>query len=185
MYKTNGTTIISKSLHSCSDPAVGIHHTRLGNALLHIPQREYHQHMTRAPLTLGHLARCLPLQPLPTENACVHVHVSWTATFNTLRCPQTERNHRKRGSGRSKIWKKRVMGAREHACVKRLCHIWDEVIYGKVLCVKGHHPLFTLSSLSTSPSPQYSRLISVHFQEKTLGLTQLSAQHRSRQRCTS
>ena len=31
--------------------------------------------MTRAPLTLSHLARCLPLQPLHTENACVYVHM--------------------------------------------------------------------------------------------------------------
>lgn len=75
MYQTNGTGIIPKSSHSCSDPVVGIHHSRLGNSLLHIPQREYHQHMTRALLTLGHLACCLPLQPLHTVNACVYVHM--------------------------------------------------------------------------------------------------------------
>lgn len=75
--------------------------------------------MTRAPLTLSHLARCLPLQPLPTENACVYVHVSWTATFNTLRYPQTER----KTEWEKQDLEKRVMGAREHACVKRLCYI--------------------------------------------------------------
>lgn len=62
------------------------------------------------------------------------------------------------------------MGAPEHACVKWLCHECDEVIDGKVLCTKGHHPLFNLSSLSTSPSPQYSGSTSVLFQENHLVL---------------
>lgn len=69
--KTKTPTVIYKS----SDPAVGIHHSRLGKSLLHIPLREYHQRMTRAPLTLSHLACCLPLQPLHTGNACVYVHM--------------------------------------------------------------------------------------------------------------
>lgn len=56
------------------------------------------------------------------------------------------------------------MEAPEHTCVKRLCHIWDELIYGRFLCAKGHNPLPTLSSLSTSPSPRHSSLIALLFQ---------------------
>lgn len=83
---------------------MGIQHSRLGNSLLHIPQREYHQHMTRAPLTLRCLACCLPLQPFHTENACVDAYVSWIATSNTPQCPWTMRNHTEDESGRGEIW---------------------------------------------------------------------------------
>lgn len=174
MYKTNGTTIIPKSLHSCSDPAVGIHHTRLGNSLLHIPQREYHQHMTRAPLTLGHLARCLPLQPLPTENAYVYVHVSWTATFNTLRYPQTER---KTESGRSKIWKKEWWGHENMLVSSGYATYEMKWFMGKFFVLKGttpflpsllcqplHHPSTQGSSLFIS---KQRHLVLLNFQLST------------------
>lgn len=163
MYKTNGTTVPSKSLLSCSDPAVGIHHSRLGNSLLHIPQREYHQHMTRAPLTLGHLACCLPLQPSHTGNACVYAHMCHGQQPLTRHAAlrQKEITERKSVGEEKRRRRKEWWGAPEHACVKRLCYECDEVIDGKVLCAKGHPPFFTLSS-SITPNTQGS----VHVQEK-------------------
>lgn len=62
-----------------------------GETLLHIPQREYHRHMTRALLTLSHLACWLPLQPLHRECLWGSAQVSRTETFNTQRCPQTKK----------------------------------------------------------------------------------------------
>lgn len=123
-------------------PAVGIHHSRLGKSLLHIPQWEYHQHMTRAPLTLSHLACCLPLQPLHTESDCVCAHVchrQQPLTRNTT-------GLREKRSGRAEIlgdlsdgwgW---GGGAAEHACVKRLCHQCDGMIDGEVFCAKRAFP---------------------------------------------
>lgn len=49
-------------------------------SLLHIPLWEYHLHMTRAPLTLSHLARRLPTVT-HTECLCVCAYVSWTANL--------------------------------------------------------------------------------------------------------
>lgn len=177
-----------KALHSCLDPAVGIHPSRLGNSLLHIPQREYHQHMTRAPLTLGHLACCLPLQPLHTENACVYVHVSWTATFNTLCYPQTERNHREKREwekwdfekrGRQKEW----WGTRNMLVSSGYATYVVKWLMGNFFVLNFITPFLPsfLCQFLHHPSAQSSS----HFQERTLSLTQLSAQHRSRQRSTS
>lgn len=163
--------LLLKALHSCSDPAVGIHHSRLGNSLLHIPQREYHQHMTRAPLTLGHLACCLPLQPLHTENACVYVHKchgQQPLTRNTA-LRQKEITERKRvGEARfgKKRKTKRVMGGHQNMLVSSgyATNVMKWLMVG-FFVLKGI-PLFTLSSFSTSPSPQYSGLISVLFFSK-------------------
>lgn len=41
------------------------------------------------------------------ECLCVCAYVSWTATFNTQRCPQTERNPREKVSGRARFEKKK------------------------------------------------------------------------------
>lgn len=146
--------------------------------------------MTRAPLTLGHLACCLPLQPLHTVSACVYVHVCHRQQPLTRNAALRQKGITERGGGRGKIWgkqgrTKKIDGGPEHARVKRLCHECDEVIDGKGLCAKEHHPLFTLSSLSTSTSPSFSRLISVRFLENPLGLTQVISLNRSRQRPTS
>ncbi len=115
--------------------------------------------MTRAPLTLGHLACCLPLQPLHTENACVYVHKchgQQPLTRNTA-LRQKEITERK-GVGEARFGKKEEDkksdgGAPEHACVKRLCHECDEVIDGRVLCAKGHPPLYPLFFLNFPISP--------------------------------
>lgn len=112
-----------------------------------------------------------PLSLLPptaafTHRECLRVcaYVSWTATFNTQHCPQTERNHRERQWERQDLGgkkeDKRSDGAPEHACVKQLCHECDEVIDGKVLCAKGHHLLLTSSfcQLLHHPNSQGSSL---------------------------
>lgn len=110
---------------------MGLHHSRLGNSLLHIPQREYHQHMTRASLTLSHLACCLPLNP-NTENGCVHVHMC---------------------QGQQPLWKrrrrkKRVMGHHNMLVSNGYA---TNVIDMKALCVLRVPTSTVLFKLSTGP----------------------------------
>lgn len=121
--------------------------------------------MTRAPLTLGHLACCLPLQTLHTENACVYVRMCHGQQPLTRNAALRQKEITERGSGRGRIWgkkeeDKRSDGAPEHACVKQLCYECDEVIDGKVLYAKGHHLLLpsSLCQLLHHPNSHFSSL---------------------------
>lgn len=183
MLKAMSATMNPKSLDSCWDPVVGIHRTRPGISPPHssegIPSAHDKSPTHTRPLSL------LPLTATFThrECLCVCVFMCHGQQPLTLYSTLTQREiTEKRRNGKSKKKKKkkgRVMGAPEHTCVKRLCHIWDELIYGRFLCAKGHNPLPTLSSLSTSSSPRHSSLIALLFQgrgKKKKHLVLLSAQ---------
>lgn len=161
-------------------------------SLLHIPQREYHRHMTRVPLTLGHLACCLPLQPLHTENACacVCLHVSWTATFNTLLYPHTKRNHREEKEWEKQKKKKEEWWGHQNTLVSNGYATYETnwfmggffVREGTTpflpsrLCQPLHHPGTQASSLSFSKEGG---------KKKKKHLVLLNFQHRSRQSSAS
>lgn len=132
---------------------------------IHIPGREYQQHMTRVPLTLGHPARRLPLQPLAhTDNACVCVrpyvclHVSRTATSNTTTLTLTQWGSTERGGvgKRKRRRRRRVMSRGDRT---RLCHIGDPVIYWEgSFVLKGTTPSLPSHLCQTSASPCHSNL---------------------------
>lgn len=74
--------------------------------------------MTRAPLTLSHLARCLPLQPLHTENACVYVHMchGQQPLTRTAALRQKEITERK-GVGEARFEEKKSDGGHQNMLV--------------------------------------------------------------------
>lgn len=149
----------SQSSHSLLDPVEGIHNSRLGKALLHIPKREYHQHMTRAPLTLGHLARCLPLQPLHTVNACVYVHMchrqqplTCSAGLGLREIPERKGVGKARFGGKKGGRQKGRWGHQNMPVSGSYATNVMRWLMWRGFCPRGHHLLFNLSSLSTSPS---------------------------------
>ena len=81
-------------------------------------------------------------------------------------------------------WTTRLMGAPEHACVKQLSNICAEVIYGEGLCVKEHHPFYPLFFADFSITLTVKTHLCSFPRKKKLGLTQLTALHRSKQRST-
>lgn len=133
---------------------------------IHIPGREYYQHMTRVPLTLGHSARRLPLQPLAhTDNAgvCVRDHMCVFVCHGRQPLthhprPHTMGKHRERRRSEEekeeKEKKSDVWGERQNTLVP---HMRPSDLWEGSFVRKGTTPSLPSHLCQTSPSPCHSR----------------------------
>lgn len=136
--KWDQTTRIPEGWCSCSDQAVGFHHSRLGHSPQHSTEGIPPAH-DKSSTHIQPLSLLPPTATFTQRDACVYVHMCHGQQPLTRHTAPRQKDFTERkGVGeaelRGKWGEKRSDGAPEHARVRLLCHKCDEVIDGNALC---------------------------------------------------